>query len=257
MGYVVRHNTRLAQVTPSNFAKVLTKERAEQTFRSNRQLPEVIPEGLYAGRRCFIIGGGESLRGFDFSKLDKDITIGINKAFAYYSEVKLTYSMDVDFYNAIVEERLPDGYYTPKEIKEKWLSYGGIRSFISPPNIKEFGKEVYLIRRLAEREIRTLAEGIFPGTNCATGALMLAATLGCNPIYLLGYDLKCKEKTHFHGGYEPRDIEVYNAKLDGYRVEIEEIAEVVISHGINVINLNPNSNLRCFDFRDVNILLKN
>ena len=44
-----------------------------------RLFPNTLEDDTWKGRRCFIIGGGPSLRGFDFSSLKGELVIGVNR----------------------------------------------------------------------------------------------------------------------------------------------------------------------------------
>jgi len=107
---------------------------------------------------CFVIGGGESLRGFDFSQLD-GVTIGTNMSYRFHNSDYL-YVQDKNF---LKMNDLSD-------FKGKIITEEDLESQIKP-------------------------------NNSGFGALLFAKQLGCNPIYLLGFDMQCKNHTHFHDYY--------------------------------------------------------
>lgn len=84
---------------------------------------------------------------------------------------------------------------------------------------------------------------------------MLAMCLGANPIYLLGYDMRCQNRTHWHSGYPKQTIGKMNAKLESFRKEIGEFAPQMHQFGYDIVNLSPCSALECFKFGDVDGIL--
>ena len=135
--------------------------------------------------------------------------------------------------------------------------YTGKRIFLTPMELNKYGNEVYLIKRNWEPSVNRidLDEGIYGGQNSAIGAINLAIALGANPIYLLGYDMKCEGKTHYHKGYPDRDPIQFNAKLKEYKKEIEELSKLWRESNTAIFNLGPDSDLTCFPFADLNRVL--
>jgi len=236
------------------FRNQMVETKISRCYSKNQHLSDVIPPGYWRGRRCFILGGGPSLQGFNFSILDKELTIGINKTFEYYSST-INYSMDSGLYDKIINNELDA--FAGMDVLSKWKSFKGIRVFITPIAMKEFGNEVYTIKKTLSKVVnQTLDEGVYGGCNSGTGAIALAATLGANPIYLLGYDMKANTRTHWHCGYANRDMNHFRGKLNQYCAEIEKFAPILEEKGIKVVNLNEDSNLRCFVFDNLKNVLK-
>jgi hypothetical protein len=220
----------------------------------NLKVTDRLNSNSFLNRRCFIIAGGESLQGFDYNRLSNDLSIGINKSFQYFKDATINYSMDQDFYDKIHDGRLSK--FSNIDVLQKWNEFRGIRIFLCPLSIKQFEKDVYLIKRTHSDIIsRDLSYGIYPGRNSAVGALMLAIALGANPIYLLGYDMHAKTKSHWHDGYPDRDLVQFNHKLEDYRKEFEALAPMIADSGFTVYNTNPDSSLRCFEFADIDKVL--
>ena len=230
--------------------------KSNHSYELNPKIIEKFTSNSWAGRRCFIIGGGESLKGFDFSQLDNELTIGINKVFQHYPKAKMTYCMDSTFYREMMR-----GDFNPTEgqtLQSLWNAYMGVRIFLTPMELFEFGKEVYVVRRNMDICINRedLDKGIYGGSNSGTGAIGIAVALGANPIYLLGYDMKAITSTHWHGGYEKRNIADFNTKLGTYRDDISKLVPLLKTFNINIINLNRNSDLTCFPFDDFDTVIK-
>ena len=71
----------------------------------SESLESVISSGAWEGRRCFIVGGGPSLKDFDFSQLKGALTIGINRAFERFDPTIL-FSADERFWRYQWENKL-------------------------------------------------------------------------------------------------------------------------------------------------------
>lgn len=92
----------------------------------------------------------------------------------------------------------------------------------------------------------TSAEGIGHGNNSGYAALNLAVCLRANPIYLLGYDMKhAGGKSHWHDGHPNVQRE---ATVTGFIKNFVKASIPIKRAGFRVVNLNPDSALRCFEF---------
>lgn len=242
----------------NEYRKYVVMNKSNHSYAQNNQIITIFNKNSWLNKRCFIIGGGESLKGFNFNVLDKELTIGINKTFQTYDKVNINYSMDISFYDLM----LKGDYDKLGEAKlwDKWMAFKGHRIFLTPMNIKQFGNEVYLVRRNIDPSFNRvdLDSGIWGGTNSGMGAISLAIALGINEIYLLGYDYKALENTHWHSGYEiNRDMAQFNLKLKSYKEELEKIAPKIKELGVVIYNCNPSSELKCFPFVDIQKIFKN
>ena len=214
-----------------------------------KPVTDVLSPGAWADSRCFIIGGGPSLVGFDFSQLDGEKTIGINKAFVHY-HATVNYSMDHTFFEMVELNRRPsqDHY----ELHKKWCEYHGIKLFLRTTR-QRYNENVYYVSDLGKKGVSfNLQQGIYKGNNSGCGALMLAVALGCKRIGLLGYDFVIQQdgvkvKTHWHEGYDRGTIRSMLRNLENFRDCIEELGPCLPEMGVSVYNLNPDSGLRCFE----------
>jgi hypothetical protein len=100
---------------------------------------------------------------------------------------------------------------------------------------------------------KSLAAGLYHGNNSGVGAIGLAHCLGANPVYLLGYDCKrTPENSHFHSGY---GRVMSDAVLARMTKDFDDIVALLREAGTRVINLNPDSAIRCFPFSTVEEVL--
>ena len=215
--------------------------RQADSEMSNRYLVDEIPDKPWAGQRCFIIGGGKSLTGFDFETLRGENIIAINRAVEYAPFAEIMFSMDsrlYTWYKGRGGRKLPDDAY------EKFNAYRGLRIWTDHKEAS-FENDVLLVKFIGCNGLLTsLREGIYTGGNSGYAAIQLAVGLGSKEIYLLGYDMD--KKGNFHSGYPSGtngDPEVM-----GWIEGMNKLAPKLEAAGIQVINMNPKSKLRCFPF---------
>lgn len=196
-------------------------------------------EKKWTDRRCFIIGGGPSLKGFDFSKLENEFVIGINRAFEV-CRCDIIFSMDRRFFQWVLNIAGNHDNYGI-EAEKKFLNSKAYKIRLATeeaPELKE--KNIIDILCLGRDGISfNLKEGLYHGNNSGYAALNLAITLGCNPIYLLGYDMN-PEGGWWHTGH-PGGQGSLDGFTDSFKSNINQIAKKSI-----VINLNPESYLDVF-----------
>jgi len=211
----------------------------------DKYLYKVITNNAWKGKPCFLVGGGPSLRGFNFHKLDGHRTIGVNKSFIYFDPT-INISMDSRLYNWIVGGTL--GKENKVDVRKRFYDTTAIRVWVRTHGYK-FGSEVYILKAssLSFGYPSKMELGIHTGGNSGFCALQLAILLGANPIYLLGYDMKGENEKQawWHNGYpQMQPVGVYKQ----FKAVFERFSAFVAERGIQVVNLNPDSELRCFDF---------
>ena len=214
-----------------NKGYVLLKDYTERAPAKN--ILSALSEKAWEGRRCFVIGGGLSLKGFDFSKLKGALTIGINRAFEKFDPTIL-FSADPRFWkyqweNTLGTKTLFDKFRGIKLALDKGLVYPSSIKTIQPAG--EFST--------------CLKDGLQMGLNSGYAALNLAVCLGANPIYLLGYDMHDGGAINWHDGYPDKTSNIAYAM---YRKRFEQVADRITELGFKVINLNPESALTCFEY---------
>lgn len=215
-------------------------------FRSkrltNRQLHEVLPNGAWEGKPCFVVGGGPSLNGFDWSLLKGKRSIGVNLAFTKF-EPTLNFSMDTRFLNWLLQ-----GKYG-QAAKEKFERLRAYKVWLATYELSLPG-EIFVVRVYKSYRNGLVAftfdmtEGIGHGNNSGYAALNLAVCLAANPIYLLGFDCKHEGKrSHWHKGHPIAQSPSIAKSFIGY---FDKQAPRIRAKGFRVINLNPDSALNCF-----------
>ncbi len=211
-----------------------------------RPLWEVLPDGAWQNEPAFIIGGGPSLRGFDFERLrGHGRVIAINRAYEFIPWADLLFFMDYQFWQfEHAPERLP-----------LWEAFQAPKAFL---NI--MGRDLtdcYNIRAVDRSGVSlSHKKGLYHGNNSGYGALQLALALGCRPIYLLGYDMRDAGRnrgdsglTHWHDGYGRTSLAIPLS----FKRDFEMAAKSL--NRFPIYNLNPNSGLRVFNFKSIEEVL--
>ena len=196
---------------------------------------EHVKNGAWKGRRCFIIGGGPSAKGLDLDRLQGELTIGINRAYELLSPTIL-FGVDGQLFGWAELGKLGE------ESKAKFNAYKGFKVWMAlhkmyPPDIylidpdESDGYRIGTTKRLAYKN------------NSGYGAINLAAALGANPIYLIGFDMQGDKQGHqkwWHDGYPVDYGEGIYAR---YIEEFNHFAPVLKEAGVEVVNLNKKSAL--------------
>jgi hypothetical protein len=208
---------------------------------------EAMRDGEWRGNRCFIIGGGPSLRGFDFERLRGEKIIAVNRAFMDVPWADMMISMDNRFYRWILRDDI-------KGARSSYVAFKGLRVWVDMSNLR-YGADVHYVKGWDGWKMpHSLKGGIYVGGNSGFCALQIAVLLDASPIYLLGFDMRIGKDTHYHSGYP---IKTRQASLDRYKATFGEFAKMIKQRNIDVtiINLNKDSALRCFEFGDVGQVL--
>jgi len=191
-------------------------------------------EGQWAGRRAFIIGGGPSLRGFDFSLLKDELVVACNR------------SHECGVADVIVSgDRRWLARYRKQEQPKRSIPVVYARRFAHP---WEPDDDVFLIGCCGSGHWgSSFAEGVSPGDS-GIRAANFAALLGADPIYLMGIDLNARagfHQTWWHGGYDRTNAGWYDSYLDHWN-------EVIESGDITqrLVNLSPVSRLTALESAD-------
>ncbi len=206
-----------------------------------RYLHEIMPSGIWKGRRCFIIGGGPSLRGFDFSQLKGELVITVNRGLESFPDSILNLCQDARLW----------GWWEcgdlGAEAKKKFDEYPGQKVWLDVQRFP-YPEDIRIIRTChrSDFNFKSYANGIPPWGNSGLNALCLASCLGADPIYLLGFDCKGENgrTANHHSGYPDSHQEgVYKSFIRDFNEAAPDLRKVA-----RVVNLNPASSIRCFDF---------
>lgn len=207
-------------------------------------LYDLYPDNCWQGKRCFVIGGGPSLRGFEFSKLIGELVIGTNRVFEH-CQCQINLSCDKSFIRNVRHGVEPYG----AEAARKYKEFKGVFVWATGKPMEHLGPEVLILLNNQRNKVTFCQQqGLMACGNSGFAAVNLACALGANPIYLLGFDMHGNgmgKQAWFHGGHVNNQREmVYNQFIREFNAHHGEFKQA----GFRIVNLNPDSALKCFEF---------
>jgi hypothetical protein len=200
----------------------------------------------HKNKPIYIVGGGTSLLGFNFIKLKTKITMACNSA-ALQFPAKYMVFLDEQFY-----KENKKGIQSFKGFKITMASY---ETITGPKVIKvKDWKEVKVQRQnfkqkgfvplgLSDNE----DDGLNTGGNSGFLALQAAYIMGCNPIYLMGIDLRfSNHKKYFYDG--KKDSAGGEIQYDNMSKAFNFAAPLFKERGVKVYNCSPISKLEGYPY---------
>lgn len=196
-------------------------------------------------RPVYIIGGGPSIAGFAFDRLD-GIKLGCNKA-AWFADCDALVTLDQHFARMCRDEI------------QAFTDKGGQTFMVMPPSEtghKQIDGATY-VQRVRNSGLSTDLTRVY-GIHTGYAALGVAYLMGAKEIALLGFDMAFGNgRSHWHEGYHWQNNQAHRfmAKwADGF----ERAAQQLEADGVNVVNfISPEmpSRLRSFPTRPLEDLL--
>lgn len=190
----------------------------------------------WEGQTIFVIGGGDSLRGFDFDRLPPGYRLGCNASgLMPVAKCDGIVSMDHNFINSM---------------KKELIAFPGDRFLIiSPANDPGHGCDGEKVEGAFYLR-RSRAEGLtdppdMAGRNTGHGALNIAYSKGATRIILLGIDMGVGQQSHWHGGDHwdgPMADRLYKGWAEDFMATIDPLKRA----GIMVMNASPTSRVEAF-----------
>lgn len=192
----------------------------------------------------YVIGGGPSLRGFDFSCLD-GVLLGCNKA-AWAVDTPFMVSLDQHFVR-VFRDRIAD-----------YVREGGTAYLAVAPNNNDHKpiENAHYLYRTRNNGLSHDPSRLY-GVHTGYAALNLAFLAGAKQIGLLGLDMQYDNdgRSHHHEGYEwqnkesPRYYDKWSRNFERAAVELREA-------GVEVINFigEPRSKITEFPTRPLDEL---
>ena len=186
------------------------------------------PQQWYAGQDVYIIGGGPSLKDFDWQRLHNKITIGCNDAYRLGPSVCNICAF----------------------ADHKWhgKNQEGLKEFLNPviTNHKSFEphSQVLWLERVDHGLSR---DKLGHGGNTGCIALNLALILGARRVLLLGFDMKLinRNQPNWHDfNIGKPNKKSYERFAKGFKKVADDLP--MVFSGREVINLGPDSALDVF-----------
>ena len=196
---------------------------------------------------CFVVGGGPSLNGFDFTQLNGFDTIAVNKSVEYIPNP--TYFITTD-YSYFVKASLPierikqksKNTYFVANMTHDYMSFQNGRIVDTRRNF--IYNDLYQYTGVIESNNvdgfgSSLAE-FSNGGNSGHCGIQLALLLGYKKIYLLGFDLNTEGQTHFHQSYREIDQASFKNRVNDYGITLNN-ALANYKGSQEIINLSNSS----------------
>lgn len=195
----------------------------------------------------YIIGGGESLAGYDFAKLKNKDTVVINKSIFHVPNPTYFITMDYMFLKTHKDKlrRRRTTKFFVGAMNNSYLRY------IDGKLMDTRYKLAYDLDMIDVLVFSKYDKGIGfnfgefrHGCNSGYCALQLAIILNYKKIYLLGIDLGFQNNTHFHGGYGSSKIK-FTKKLATYYLYFRYAFHILQKYpNIQIYNCSETSKLK-------------
>lgn len=200
----------------------------------------MISDGAWAGERAVLLGGGPSLKDFNWQSLrglGKIIAVNASMFHVPWADVFLT------------EDHR---FITRFAARPEWQAFQGIKIFACPDD--SFVSEIHAIDPgvtvmqscpKSKGWPKRLSDGLSTSSNSMVPAISLADILGAEPIYLLGVDCHDKGASNFHEGLYPADWAVGSGQLASYRSDFEHWVAPKMRHK-KIVNCSVSSSVTCW-----------
>lgn len=216
----------------------------------------------HIGERCFLVLNGPSIRDKDLSFLENEQVFCTN--FMFKSDLVKTILPN---YYCWMDSKTPISAEWPNIVKEIKRRCPGVKMIVNGKarrSYEKFDKDVYYTYnkyKATNMGVPGKIDGISTGFfNVAFYAINIAIYMGFREIYVLGMDF---EPGGFHlfddlsvkdrfarDEYEKKIVCGDHWEYSQAQYESFYIAKHAKKHGARIINLNPNSHIRAFEFEE-------
>lgn len=223
---------------------------------TTKEHPELLKfKNLHAGKRCFVIGNGPSLKISDLEILKKnnEICFASNFIIKVFDDTDWRPDyyviLDYDFFRIMPDNLQKNG--------ENIIRFIADTSLDMNPENKDY---VYTYQSIYDGEKITfsadLVTGIYTAKTVTYDMLQIAAFMGFKEIYLIGvdgFDMAEKVFTHFYETNQRKDeviASMYPVWLEGYR----KADEYSRANGFRIFNATRGGYVEIFDRVDFDSL---
>lgn len=204
-----------------------------------QDLPRYIPTREWAGERCFILCGGESLKAQCHL---------VPQLQGRVIAVKQTAVMRPDAEVMFVGAKSDD----PITCRDVFPLYTGPR-LICRTAYAGFPERTLFMRRTKLTDHLCKTAGVLAGLDCGTSAINLAYQLGAAEIVLMGYDMRggrwLNGEMPHHLPYPPQQ------HFDRHLAAAAGLAADLAAEGVKVWNASPASAAKFFEHRSIESFL--
>jgi len=223
-----KNPSRKVFVKPNDTRQKTVNRNKHLYYENKKNVSSVEP--VWQGETVYIIGGGPSLKTFNWNSLAGKKTIAINKAFYAYPNADILYFTDGRFYS----------WY-----KDDIDLFKGKKYTVTPGTVK-LDPGVNMLKRGQKLGLSKEKDTLCHGNNSGYAAINLAYLLGAKRIVLLGYDMgNDGKKSHFHEGY-PTNAVSNSIYANNFMPAFETLYPILKNSGIEIYNANEKSRLNIF-----------
>ena len=232
---ILRQNKPTLIVGNSN--RQVTRTAVGRTTRSSKKPPNavVLPINFLTTEFaknskesiCFVVGGGPSLCGFDFSQLNGYDTIAVNKSVEFiqnpthFITTDYTYFLKASLPIGQIKQRCKNTYFVAN-MSHDYMSYQNGMVIDTRNNMiyEDLYQYTGVIQSNKSTGFGSTLNEFSSGGNSGHCGIQLALLLGYTKIYLLGFDLNSDGQTHFHQSYKETDQASFKNKVKNYAVTL-------------------------------------
>lgn len=210
---------------------------------------------------CFVVGGGPSLNGFDFTQLNGFDTIAVNKAVEYIPHP--TYFITTD-YSYFIKASLPierikqktQHTYFVANMSHDYMAYQNNAVVDTRRNFVYSDLHHYsgIIESHNTEDFGLTLSEFSNGNNSGHCGIQLALLLGYKKIYLLGFDLNAEGQTHFHQSYRDIDQKSFRNRVNDYGITLNNALanykgsqEIINLSNSSILTTSPHIKTQSFD----------
>lgn len=178
----------------------------------------------WTGRTVYVVGGGPSLSGFDFSTIRGYPSVGANDA-GMLADTDVLITIDKNYFRHRCED-----------MQRRALSGKRVYAGLSPAPVNQhFPQEITYLKHDRGEGVSE-GRGKVHGLNSGYAAMNLAFLAGATEIRLLGFDFNFKAGgSHFYGDY-PWHRQSNDRQIRKWAVQFERAAAQMQQHGVQVLN---------------------
>ena len=199
-----------------------------------------LTNGAWNGNACFIVGGGPSLKGFDWSLLaNRRHVIAINRAVLDVPTAGVFFTEDFQVIELFSK-------------RKEWWDFQGYKvfhaldkSYVKP--MLDIDPGLFVVERKRDDKYwsKSMGEGLSYSSNSMIGALNLADILAADPIFILGLDCVryggSAKVRNYHTDYEAAKFQrTGDHQYEAFASDFKLWAALHLKHR-RVYNLNKDS----------------
>ena len=212
----------------------------------------------YAGRRCWVFGSGPSLLKTDPRRLRDEVTIGSNALFLVFPQMGYSPTFLTVEDRLVAEDRAPElnALRGTTKVFPRDLAYV----------LEEDGDTLYCNFVRNYRGFPTFSskfeDVVYWGGTVSFLNLQLAYHLGCDPIYLIGFDHSYRvpaqmdgavitsqgdDVNHVHPDYFGKGYRWHDPKVERMELAYGEARRFLDQRGVRVFNATAGGHLEVFE----------